>query len=105
MDFENKEAIHNTRIAPTVEVIKLPINPEAASPKRANTQPPNTPPRIPSNKFITRPKPPPRIILPARNPATIPIIINDYPHNSPNYKIARKTQSCKGKVLENARHS
>ena len=70
MDFENKEAIHNTRIAPTVEVIKLPINPEAASPKRANTQPPNTPPRIPSNKFITRPKPPPRIILPARNPAT-----------------------------------
>ena len=65
MDFENKEAIHNTRIAPTVEVIKLPINPEAASPKRANTQPPNTPPRIPSNKFITRPKPPPRIILPA----------------------------------------
>ena len=51
MDFENKEAIHNTRIAPTVEVIKLPINPEAASPKRANTQPPNTPPRIPSNKF------------------------------------------------------
>ena len=36
MDFENKEAIHNTRIAPTVEVIKLPINPEAASPKRAN---------------------------------------------------------------------
>lgn len=29
----------------------------------------------------------------------------DYPHNSPNYKITRKYQSCKGKVLENARHS
>ena len=32
-------------------------------------------------------------------------IENDYPHNSPNYKIVRKYQSCKGKVLENARHS
>ena len=30
---------------------------------------------------------------------------NDYPHNSPNYKITRKSHSCKGKVLENARHS
>ena len=33
------------------------------------------------------------------------LIQNDYPHNSPNYKIVRKYQSCKGKVLENARHS
>lgn len=37
--------------------------------------------------------------------AVIGYNVNDYPHNSPNYKITRKNQSCKGKVLENARHS
>ena len=47
--------------------------PEAAIPNRPNTQPPKTPPIIPKIKLIITPKPPPRIILPARKPATIPI--------------------------------
>ena len=39
------------------------------------TQPPRIPPIMPSIKFSQKPNPPPRIILPAKKPATIPIIM------------------------------
>ena len=68
-----KEAIHNRSMAPTVEVTRLPIIPVEENPKRLKSHPPNTPPTIPINKLISRPKPPPRVILPARKPAKIPI--------------------------------
>ena len=59
-------AAQRNKIAPTTEVIRLPIIPVAASPRRANTQPPSTPPIIPNKRLTKRPNPPPRIILPAK---------------------------------------
>nr|DAO76015.1 MAG TPA: hypothetical protein [Caudoviricetes sp.] len=74
-DLLSKETIHNNNIAPTIEVTRLPIIPVAAIPNKLNTQPPRTPPTIPTNKLIKSPKPPPLINLPATKPAIIPIIM------------------------------
>lgn len=55
--------------------MRLPKIPAVAIPNRPNTHPPKTPPMIPTIILMKSPKPPPLIILPAMNPATIPIII------------------------------
>ncbi len=70
------DAIHSTTMAPTVEVMRLPMRLSVYMPNSPNSHPPSTPPAIPSSRFRIHPNPPPRISLPARAPATIPISIN-----------------------------
>lgn len=69
----NNETIHNNKTAPMTDVKRLPSMPVAAIPSNPKTQPPKRPPTIPTNKLTMSPKPPPLIILPAMNPATIPM--------------------------------
>lgn len=66
LDFLNNDAIQRRRIAPIVDVIKLPMMLDVDIPKSPNTQPPKTPPTIPNRRLIKSPKPPPRMILPAK---------------------------------------
>ncbi len=70
-----RPTIQSRNIAPTTAVMRLPIMLEVVMPIRPKSQPPNTPPIIPTTRFTISPKPPPRISLPATAPATIPIII------------------------------
>ncbi len=70
------DAIHSTTMAPTVEVMRLPMRLSVYMPNSPNSHPPSTPPAIPSSRFRIHPNPPPRISLPARAPATMPISIN-----------------------------
>ena len=70
------EMIQSSTMAPITDVIKLPIMLVDARPKSPNIHPPSTPPIIPTIKLTISPNPPPRIILPAKKPATMPIIIN-----------------------------
>lgn len=62
-------------MAPTTEVIRLPIMPVVVMPSRPKSHPPSTPPMIPTIRLTIQPKPPPRISLPATAPDTIPIRI------------------------------
>ena len=70
-----RDIIQSNTIAPITDVIKLPMILVDARPKRPNIQPPSTPPIIPTIKLMISPNPPPRIILPAKKPATMPIMI------------------------------
>ena len=64
-------------MAPTVAVIKLPIVPSPVlNPITPNNQPPSSAPTKPTIRSPTRPKPLPVMILPAKKPAMIPMIIN-----------------------------
>ena len=75
--FRKSEIIHKSNTAPTKEVIRLPMSPPPALIlSKPNTQPPMTPPTIPTSMLTKRPKPPPLMMLPASHPATAPIIIN-----------------------------
>ena len=59
--------------APTVETIRLPINPEAVNPRSLNTRPPTNPPPIPRRIFLIVPDFS-LISLLAMNPAIAPSI-------------------------------
>ena len=67
--------IHKNTIAPTTDTTSVPIIPPNVRPNRPKRYPPKTEPINPTKRFIIRPKPPPLIILPAKKPAIIPIII------------------------------
>lgn len=73
----NKDIIQSRAVAPINEVIRLPMMPPLVLiPSRENTQPPKRPPMMPMTRFMMKPKPPPRIILPAKKPDNAPITIN-----------------------------
>src|SRR5690554_4307802 len=65
--------IHNNTTAPTVAVTSEPIKPPASSPSKRNRKPPTTAPTMPTPMLGRMPKPPPRIMLPAIQPASPPI--------------------------------
>jgi DDE superfamily endonuclease len=58
--------------APTTAAMIDPINPPTARPSTPNNQPPISAPMTPTTIFPTRPKPLPRMICPASQPATAP---------------------------------
>ncbi len=62
-------------MAPTTEVMRLPMMPVVVMPRRPKSQPPRTPPMMPTIRFTIQPKPPPRMSLPATAPDAIPMRI------------------------------
>jgi len=63
-------------MAPTTDVIRLPIMLEVWIPNALNIQPPNTPPATQTMRLTSQPKPPPRISFPAISPEISQININ-----------------------------
>ena len=65
--------IYSKTTAPTVAVIKEPINPPAVIPSILNKKPPIIAPIIPRTMLPAAPKPCPFIIFPASHPANAPM--------------------------------
>lgn len=68
-----RPTIQSRKMAPTTEVIRLPMMPPAVIPRSPKSHPPSTPPIIPTTRLTMIQKPPPCINLTATNPATMPI--------------------------------
>ena len=76
-DFLNNEISHRKTTAPITDVNKLPKKlSEVTIPTLSNSQPPSTPPMMPTMMLTNTPEPMPFINFPAIQPASPPIIIN-----------------------------